>query len=144
MNLKEILGGCLDVGRHARMHWRQTLALRCFRKKFAAKFQTNLSPGDRFDLAALRCAGRYSYGILNVAGYGSSEESLEIGEFVSIAPHVVFHLGGEHPMDCLSTFPFNAFVFGIPEKNKTKGPIIVHDDVWIGTRVLILPGVEIG
>ena len=29
-------------------------------------------------------------------------------------------------------------------KNVTKGPIIVRDDVWIGSHVLILSGVEIG
>ena len=99
------------------------------------------------NLAVLHRIGRYSYGELNVKGYGGSGESLEIGEFVSIASDVVFHLGGEHSLDKLSTFPFDIFALGMPydkRKNVTKGPIIVRDDVWIGSHVLILSGVEIG
>lgn len=120
---------------------------RRFRKEFVARYGKNIFPIAPFDLAVLRRVGRYSYGMLNVVEYGGSGESLEIGEFVSIAPEVVFHLGGEHSLDTFSTFPFDILVLGMPydkKKNATKGPIIVRDDVWIGRRTLILSGVEIG
>ncbi len=118
-----------------------------FRKEFYSRYQTNLIPDVPFDLSVLRRIGRYSYGALNVVGYGGSGESIEIGEFVSIASGVVFHLGGDHSVDKLSTFPFGVYALGMPYdplESVTKGPVIVHDDVWIGYRALILSGVEIG
>jgi len=57
-------------------------------------------------------------------------------------------LGGNHPIDWVSLFPFRAQFNlegkdcdGIPE---TKGPIIIGNDVWIGTGVTIMSGVTIG
>jgi acetyltransferase-like isoleucine patch superfamily enzyme len=119
-----------------------------FEEQFRGKFpDTMIQPRGRFHLDSVKRLGRYAYGDLNVLSFGGSGEHLEIGEWVSIGPDVLFVLGGEHPYDGLTTFPYDLFVLGgkyDPTKNQTKGPIIVMDDVWIGTKAMILSGVNIG
>jgi tetrahydrodipicolinate N-succinyltransferase len=46
-------------------------------------------------------------------------------------------------MDSLTSFPFGRIVFGRVE-GICKGPIVVEDDVWIGTNAVILSGVTLG
>jgi len=143
MIVKEIFNVCSDLLRKTNAYLSNVRCRRDFRKKFV----TDICPRASFDLSILRGVGRYSYGDLNIITYGSKDESLEIGEFVSIAGGVVFHMGGAHPLDTLSTFPFDVPVWGLPSDPRTnlsKGPIIVHDDVWIGSCALILSNVEIG
>ncbi|WP_088834527.1 streptogramin A O-acetyltransferase Vat(I) [Paenibacillus tyrfis] len=74
---------------------------------------------------------------------------LIIGKFCSIAPEVRFMMdGGNHRMDG-STFPFNIFGNGWEkhtpslEQLPIKGDTIVGNDVWIGRRATIMPGVRI-
>ena len=56
--------------------------------------------------------------------------------------------GGEHRVDWVTTYPFSAIwpaVAGhIPGHPKTKGNVIIGNDVWIGMNVFILSGVTIG
>ncbi len=87
--------------------------------------------------------GRMSYGVLNIHTYGNEREKLDIGSFCSIAGGVHFILGGEHPYRNISTFPFRKYVLSDDEHTATKGPIRIHDDVWIGENSIILSGVEI-
>lgn len=89
--------------------------------------------------------GKYSYGELNIKSWGSKNEGLEIGNYVSIAPEVVFLLGGNHYTQTITTYPFKVMYFNetTPEA-LSKGKIIVEDDVWIGMNTLILSGVKIG
>ncbi|MCP1307338.1 streptogramin A O-acetyltransferase Vat(I) [Paenibacillus tyrfis] len=75
---------------------------------------------------------------------------LIIGKFCSIAPEVRFMMdGGNHRMDG-STFPFNIFGNGWEkhtpslEQLPIKGDTVVGNDVWIGRRATIMPGVRIG
>ncbi|WP_044639852.1 streptogramin A O-acetyltransferase Vat(I) [Risungbinella massiliensis] len=75
---------------------------------------------------------------------------LIIGKFCSIAPEVRFLMdGGNHRMDG-STFPFNIFGNGWEVHTPSlkdlpiKGDSIVGNDVWIGRRATIMPGVRIG
>ncbi|MNJ59998.1 Virginiamycin A acetyltransferase [compost metagenome] len=75
---------------------------------------------------------------------------LIIGKFCSIAPETRFMMdGGNHRMDG-STFPFNLFGNGWEEFTPTleelpiKGDTIIGNDVWIGRRATIMPGVRIG
>nr|WP_315401870.1 glycosyltransferase [uncultured Duganella sp.] len=88
--------------------------------------------------------GRRSYGELNIMAYGRDAERLTIGSFVSIASEVKFMLGGNHPYDGFSTFPFKVKYLGEALESSTKGPIVVGDDVWIGYQVLVMSGVTIG
>ena len=89
--------------------------------------------------------GDYTYGPINLKPYGDRENKLIIGKFCSIAKNVHFLLGGEHPIDHLSTYPWMNYIFNKSVKSKeSKGSIIIGDDVWIGYDSLILSGVHIG
>lgn len=101
--------------------------------------------GRKFDIEKVT-VGEKTYGTLNVHCWDNPEERLEIGSYCSIAEDVHFILGGEHPTNRISTFPFMVHVFESAgsEATGTKGPIIVGDDVWICYGVTILSGVSIG
>lgn len=88
--------------------------------------------------------GKMSYGALNIHFFGASNEELKIGHFVSIASDVKFIMGGNHNIKTFSTYPFKAVVLHMGNEAWSKGPIIIEDDVWIGTNALILSGVTIG
>lgn len=86
--------------------------------------------------------GNFTYGGLMVSCYTGKEEGLFIGHFCSIATGTKFLLGGEHPYQHLSSYPFQDKFMSHPEA-LSKGPIILEDDVWIGENCLILSGVTI-
>lgn len=88
--------------------------------------------------------GQKSYGKLNVRFFGNKDEKLEIGNYVSVSENVYFLLGGEHPYKGFSTYPFKKLCLSDEDEAKTKGKIIVGDDVWIGFGSVILSGVKIG
>lgn len=117
-----------------------------FKKRWREKNpDTEVFPVNIFDFPIEKVkVGKFSYGSIAVESWGSEEERLEIGNFVSIAKGVKFLLGGNHEIDTFTTFPFKVKFFGEKMEAKTKGPIIVKDDVWIGTNSLILSGVVIG
>lgn len=70
---------------------------------------------------------------------------MHIGDFCSVAEHVVFVQMADHDLSRISSFPLARRVFGSTESNvTTKGPITVGHDVWIGRNALILSGVTIG
>jgi virginiamycin A acetyltransferase len=88
--------------------------------------------------------GKQCYGPLCVHHFGSANEQLTIGNYCSISRGVKFILGGNHSIKTFSTFPFRHFYNHEECEAWSKGPIIIEDDVWIGTDVLILSGVTIG
>ena len=88
--------------------------------------------------------GKKTYGGLKVYMFGHLDEKLIIGNYVSIASGVTFLLGGEHSYEGFSTYPFLVKLLGQEYEAKTKGPVIVEDDVWIGINSLILSGIKIG
>lgn len=88
--------------------------------------------------------GKHSYGIIDVEFYGTGSEMLRIGNYCSIGPNVHFILASEHPYCGLSTYPFKV-KFGLqPAEAKSKGDIVLDDDVWIGLGAIINSGVHIG
>lgn len=94
--------------------------------------------------------GNYTYGInnLSILSNNGSEEMVEIGKFCSIASGVTIITGGNHPIHWKSLYPIR-IKFNLVGKYEdgmpfSKGPIIIGNDVWIGTNVLILSGVKIG
>ena len=79
-------------------------------------------------------------------------DKLIIGKFCSIACGTQFIMGSaNHRISSVSTYPFN--VFGGIWAQKTpphlkqlpfKGDIVIGNDVWIGRKSTIMPGVKIG
>ena len=83
--------------------------------------------------------------------YGYGPERLIIGRYCAIASGVRFVMpGANHAELGPSTFPFGIFgapwdatmdlVMGAP----SRGDTVVGNDVWLGYRALVLPGVTIG
>ena len=77
-------------------------------------------------------------------------DKLIIGKFCMIASDVTFIMNGaNHLTEAISTYPFA--IFGKSWANAmegksypSKGDTIVGNDVWIGYRATIMPGVKIG
>lgn len=89
--------------------------------------------------------GKHSYGPLDIRYFGAENEKLVIGNYCSIAEGAVFLLGGGHPTNTLTTYPFKVLVAQECQYEAlSKGPIVLEDDVWIGCNALILSGVTIG
>lgn len=88
--------------------------------------------------------GSYSY-----IGYGSSINNTMIGKFCSVASDVKIGLG-RHPTQMVSTSPVFYSEFNFFKKcfNKStieeSSPVIIRNDVWIGSRAIICDGVTIG
>jgi len=94
-------------------------------------------------------AGKYSYGEPHLGPYDVQGHKVIIGNFCSIAQEVLILLGGNHSLNWVTTYPFekeSAIFFKRPNINykKTKGDVIIGNDVWIGRRVIIMSGVKIG
>lgn len=78
-------------------------------------------------------------------------DKLIIGKFCAIAKGVQFIMNGaNHKLSGFSTFPFYIFGNGwekaMPQADDLpyKGDTIIGNDVWIGYKALIMPGVKIG
>lgn len=89
--------------------------------------------------------GNGTYGTLHVDTFGNRNAKLKIGHFCSIAREVRFIIDGEHCLDRVSLYPFQArYAKGNAVlEAEMKGHIVIDDDVWIGERCLILSGVHI-
>lgn len=83
--------------------------------------------------------GQTAIGFNTYIGYNCLISSCSIGNYVSIGNNV--NIGhGEHLIDEIST---NALFY--EEKSVlTKLPLLIEDDVWIGTGAIILRGVKVG
>lgn len=119
---------------HTRLLWRRKNP-----HNYTFPVTTDLEPSFPSDKVHV---GNYTYGGIQCIQYTGDEKGLFIGHFCSIANGVKFLLGGDHDYYKLSTYPFEAKIFSIPEA-KSKGPIIVEDDVWIGEDAIILSGVTL-
>jgi acetyltransferase-like isoleucine patch superfamily enzyme len=93
----------------------------------------------------------FSYGTPLV--FQQPGRKLRIGNFCSIAQEVTIHLGGNHRMDRVTTYPFVGFPDNWPEAEflpveevygVSKGDVVIGNDVWIGYGATILSGVRIG
>jgi len=76
-------------------------------------------------------------------------DKLVIRKFCAIASGATFLLnGGNHLTNTLSTFPFGIFGGGwsaaLPDTWPSRGDTVIGNDVWIGYRATILPGVTVG
>lgn len=88
--------------------------------------------------------GQGTYGDLEIKFKDGAE--IEIGAYTSIAANVKVFLGGEHRTDWVTTYPFNVLTDSaksIKGHPKSKGNVVIGNDVWIGTDAIILSGVNI-
>ena len=73
---------------------------------------------------------------------------LIIGKFCAIAHGVKFFMNGaNHNMDGITTYPFHVFNHGwecISQKLPNKGNTVIGNDVLIGYKAIIMPGITIG
>lgn len=103
----------------------------------------NTIPAFLHDIQAVS-VGNASYGELNVI-CSTNKYKVRIGNYVSIAKNVYFILEGEHNLELVSQFPFKTQCLGtINDDVKSKGDIIIDDDVWIGYGASIMSGVHVG
>ena len=90
--------------------------------------------------------GNGTYGELHILSYFPPIEKLTIGNYVALASNVHFILSGNHQTETLFTYPIRSTLEGkhCQTDSRSKGPIIVEDEVWIGYGATILSGVTIG
>ena len=92
--------------------------------------------------------GRFTYGVTrNSFVRASALAPCSIGAFSAIGPDVLIYGQAEHRLDSTSSYPFRSqyFMAGAPPAEPlTRGPVRIGNDVWIGSRAIILSGVCIG
>lgn len=92
-----------------------------------------------------------SIDIFSYVGRNCMIQNTTIGKYCSISNDVIIGLG-KHPLNNFSTSPLfyknkNTFNYSFVEKDSDFVeylPIEIGNDVWIGTRVIIMDGVKIG
>lgn len=118
-----------------------------FDKEWRKRNQHNETKvGSRYFPIDIITVGKGTYGTLIIQSlYVTPNEKLNIGNYVSIAPDVIFLLGVNHQTQTVTTYPFHSKrISRSPIDAISKGPIIVEDEVWIGTGAKIFSGVRIG
>lgn len=115
-----------------------------FKKRYYEKFPgSEMYPMSIFDLDKVEI-GRHSHGNLYLEMWENPNQKLIIGDFVSTRGFFV--LGGNHKYETVSTYGFPQMILKDPALmyiERTNGPIVVKDDVWIGMNSMILSGVTI-
>ena len=93
-------------------------------------------PYDYFSFATISLGSDIYIG--PQAYFSTAHSYIKIGNKVMFGPGVKL-LGGDHNVGIIGRF-----MFDVEEKtDKTDGPIIIENDVWIGANVIILKGVII-
>ena len=92
--------------------------------------------------------GKGSYGRIDLKIYDPDDGILIIGNYCSIARDVCFLLGGEHSKKTITMFSINERILHkkrtFAKAHDSQKNIVIGDDCWIGTNVLIFHGVKIG
>jgi acetyltransferase-like isoleucine patch superfamily enzyme len=135
---------------------------------FHNRFKARLRPGDRLQFKETLMVEPYvgfhaGYNLYEIGSmsYSNSQLPLDIriGRYCSLAWGIDIP-SYNHPYTCVSTslfthdsetdlvirfrrdFPDGKSINHVP--NPQKGPIIIHDDVWIGQHAVLLGGITIG
>jgi chloramphenicol O-acetyltransferase type B len=90
--------------------------------------------------------GRRTYGVTETTVFNATAKMpVRIGSFCSIAHGVQIMADAQHVTDIVSTYSFRRSMFrdGI-ERTRFKGGTTIGNDVWIGSRAIVLSGVSIG
>jgi acetyltransferase-like isoleucine patch superfamily enzyme len=104
--------------------------------------------GPKVPLPPFVTMGRYSHGVHKGSFLFLSDKSpVKIGAFCAIASEVLFICHADHPTETASNFGLQDQILKTKktmEYLRTKGPIVLGNDVWIGARATIMSGVTIG
>lgn len=106
-------------------------------------FYTNTNPLYQSNYIQI---GNFTYGNPKILSWNEGSY-LKIGKYCSIADNVTIFMGGEHRVDWVTTYPFSAInqkFSNLKGHPKTKGDIVIGNDVWIGANATIMSGVIIG
>lgn len=123
------------------------LEKRAFEKRWRSRnLHNETKVGDRFFPMEVVQVGKGTYGTITVQSlYVTENEKLVIGNYVSIAPDVIFFLGVNHQINTATTFPFySKLIKRSPVDAISNGPVVIEDEVWIGTGARIFSGVRVG
>jgi acetyltransferase-like isoleucine patch superfamily enzyme len=89
--------------------------------------------------------GRHTYGVTEFTVFNATpDHPVVIGSFCSVADGVQIHGESNHANDRASTYPFRVRLQGLAEPAQGKGKVTIGNDVWIGSRAIILSNLEIG
>ena len=121
--------------------WHLKISLPRLKKTFA-KCADNVLIGQRFTVAG---AENIQIGSHTAIGpnclFYATMAPLTIGKYVMIAPNVTI-VTGEHRTDIIGEYMRNIGPADkLPENDL---PVVIEDDVWIGSNVIIMKGVTIG
>jgi acetyltransferase-like isoleucine patch superfamily enzyme len=97
---------------------------------------------SEYSIGDFSCGGEYG----RVLKFDASA-TLKIGKFCSIGRDITIVTGGEHRTDLITTYEFRFPPFRHARtrlRSRTKGDVIIGNDVWIATGATILSGVKIG
>ena len=105
---------------------------------FAAKGKNlNFNPYDKFSYRNIFIGNDVFIG--HGANFSSSESEIKIGSKVMFGPNVSI-ITGDH-----NTSVIGEYMFDVKEKLPENDlPVVIEDDVWIGTGAIILKGVKVG
>ena len=92
--------------------------------------------------------GDHTYGCPKILRYEGDRNKVIIGKFCAISHDVKIFIGGGHPLQWVSNFPFRAR-FDLPGKYNdghpcSRGDVVIGNDIWIGMGATILSGVKVG
>jgi virginiamycin A acetyltransferase len=117
------------------------------RRRLAVKTQRFLRHADVWKPDPRVTIGKYTYGIeRSTIPILTARTRICVGKYCSIAPGVVFVVG-RHRIESVSSYPFKAFFVegGKPDNELPPNEsITIGNDVWIGSRSLIVASVTIG
>jgi acetyltransferase-like isoleucine patch superfamily enzyme len=90
--------------------------------------------------------GQYTFGRPKILSW-REDDKLVVGRFCMFSAYDVrILLGGEHDLSKASCYPLKSLIAGVKEDRDatSNGPVVIGNDVWIGSGAIILSGVTIG
>jgi acetyltransferase-like isoleucine patch superfamily enzyme len=125
-----IIGFLTKVFRRLMMYVMRPLFKKCGKRVL-------FSPFDYFTYETIELGDYVSIGL--GACFVAKESGIKIGNKVMFGPYVSVR-GGNH-----NTSVIGKYMYDVHEKRpEDDQPVIIEDDVWVGTNVTILKGVRIG